>query len=84
MGPVDDEPDARKEPPCLASCKNGSIERYDGTPAREVMRGQRTWRRGLGRRMDRVDNVVVHLTAGWPRRARISVFTDRFTWTAAV
>jgi hypothetical protein len=58
-------------------------ERYDERPAREVMRGQRSFRRGLGRRMDRVDNVVVHLTAGWPRRARISVFTDRFTWTAA-
>ena len=55
---------------------------YDETPAARVMSatGQAGWPAGsFGRQMDEVRSILVHLTAGWPRRDSANTFVNRYT-----
>jgi hypothetical protein len=56
---------------------------YDETVAAAVMANQRNWTnlRSFGSTIAKVRRIVVHETAGWPRRSRANVFRDRYMWT---
>ncbi len=54
---------------------------YDETIAAAVMANRDNWPGRFGRDMNQVRRLVVHETAGWPRRQRATVFRDRYMWS---
>ena len=54
---------------------------YDETLAADVMAHQSDWKSGWGNEIDPVLRIVVHETAGWPRRSRAANLKERYEWS---